>query len=164
MDPISTKTLKRLANLSREFDDLYIGNNVLYGVGGGHIHISGDSFCATFTAYTIKSRPDECYPAELHTEFNGVTFMALLTREKYEALHPPINDVSIVGHVGHWHSVDSRRMKKNGADEEIFVYLMEHDDYGDEAPFVAVDIQFNSLEEDISNGLDEMLERGWENA
>lgn len=59
--------------------------------------------------------------------------------------------LKVKGHIGTWHSIDSRKL-----DGHIY-FLMEHDEYGDEAACVVVDDTGQLVVEDVCNGWDEVL-------
>lgn len=73
---ITKATLRRMANLSREYDDLYIKTGLI-GVGDKYIQLREENFIATFPDYETSKRDRAEYPEELSAEFNGVKFIAI---------------------------------------------------------------------------------------
>ena len=59
--------------------------------------------------------------------------------------------VKIQGHIGTWHTIDNawHRGKR--------VFLMEHDEYGDEAACLIVDHYGNIIMEDVWNGFSDLV-------
>ena len=73
---ISEATLRRMAKLSREYDDLYIKTGFI-GVGDKYIQLQEEHFIATFPDYETSKRDFHTYHEELSAEFNGVKFIAI---------------------------------------------------------------------------------------
>jgi len=64
---------------------------------------------------------------------------------KFENIH-------ISGHIGTWHVIDSTEY------EGETIYLLEHDDWGDEAAGLIVNEDLEILMDDIWNGFDDFFE------
>ncbi|MGF6990429.1 hypothetical protein M2150_001690 [Lachnospiraceae bacterium PM6-15] len=60
-------------------------------------------------------------------------------------------DIKVEGHRGKWYSIDTM-FDKDGE----MLFLMEHSTYGDEAPGIIIDKDFNLIAEDIWNGFDDL--------
>lgn len=58
---------------------------------------------------------------------------------------------SVDGHLGTWHTIDSMKLG------ELKLFLMEHDEYGDETACVIVDSNGKLLAEDVWNGFDQEI-------
>lgn len=59
-------------------------------------------------------------------------------------------NIKIEGHIGKWHSIENKYFGNH------MLYLMEHNDYGDEAACVIIDEDNNIVVEDVFNGFDEL--------
>lgn len=59
--------------------------------------------------------------------------------------------ISVDGHFGTWHAIDSMKLG------ELKLFLMEHDEYGDEVACVIVDSNGKLLAEDVWNGFDQEI-------
>ena len=59
--------------------------------------------------------------------------------------------LAVDGHLGTWHTIDSMRLG------ELKLFLMEHDEYGDETACVIVDSNGKLLAEDVWNGFDQEI-------
>jgi len=59
--------------------------------------------------------------------------------------------LSVDGHFGTWHTIDSMKLG------ETQLFLMEHDEYGDETACVIVDSNGKLLAEDVWNGFDQEI-------
>lgn len=57
--------------------------------------------------------------------------------------------LTVDGHLGTWHTIDSMKL------DELKLFLMEHDEYGDETACVIVDSNGKLLAEDVWNGFDQ---------
>lgn len=77
--------------------------------------------------------------------------------------------VKVEGHVGTWHTIDSGVFvltpdTDDGRPLTIRkrLFLMEHEEYGDEAACVIVDEDGTLVLEDVWNGYDDLEGAGWE--
>lgn len=59
--------------------------------------------------------------------------------------------LAVDGHFGTWHTIDSMKLG------ELKLFLMEHDEYGDETACVIVDSNGKLLAEDVWNGFDQEI-------
>ncbi len=75
--------------------------------------------------------------------------------------------IQVEGHYGTWHVIDdgwyALTPDVNGEPKtyRAHCFLLEHDEYGDEAASVIVDQDGRLLLEDVYNGFDDLLEAGW---
>ena len=60
--------------------------------------------------------------------------------------------IIVEGHVGSWYTIDTQ------ITDGILYLLLEHEEYGDEAPCVIIDIDGNLVLEDVYNGFDDLDE------
>jgi hypothetical protein len=60
-----------------------------------------------------------------------------------------MDNVKIKGHKGTWYSIDSKVYDG----KELF--LMEHEQYGDEAPCIIIGADLSLVAQDIDNGFDD---------
>lgn len=60
--------------------------------------------------------------------------------------------IKVYGHIGTWYVIDT--MLWNGEE----VYLLEHEQYGDEVPCVIVNGERELILEDVYNGFDDLEE------
>ena len=60
--------------------------------------------------------------------------------------------IEVRGHVGYWHIIDHTQLR----DKDI--YLLEHDEYGDEAANIIIDDNKNVLLDDVYNGFADYYE------
>lgn len=68
--------------------------------------------------------------------------------------------IKINGHYGTWYVIDEdvfHRPTRNGI-EDIPVYLLEHEQYGDEAAGLIIDDNMDVVLEDVWNGFDDLRE------
>lgn len=72
-------------------------------------------------------------------------------QQKQEAKEVTVDtdDLSVAGHHGKWHTIDSRDV------EGHTFFLMEHNDYGDEAPCIIVDEQGKLAISNVYDGFDD---------
>lgn len=71
-----------------------------------------------------------------------------------------LTPIVISGRIGTWHPIDSGDYIKD--DQTLRLYLMEHDEYGDEAACVIIDEDANEILDEVYNGFDDLLDAGWE--
>lgn len=65
--------------------------------------------------------------------------------------------IRINGHYGTWYVAEEDILHRpNG--EEIPVYLLEHEEYGDEAAWLCVDDDLNVILEEVWNGKEDLRE------
>ena len=76
-------------------------------------------------------------------------FMEEQEHKKDGLIHGDSDQIAVEGHVGTWYAIDETEV--NG--EKFF--LLEHEEYGDEAACVAVNEQGKLVAEDLWNGFDE---------
>ena len=75
--------------------------------------------------------------------------------------------IQVEGHYGTWHVIDdgwyalTPDIKGEPKTYRAHCFLLEHDEYGDEAASVIVDQDGRLLLEDVYNGFDDLLEAGW---
>ena len=78
--------------------------------------------------------------------------------------------IRIPGHVGTWYVIDdgwyTYTPDENGVPKthRVHCFLLEHEQYGDEAACLIVDETGFILADDVYNGLDELLEAEWREA
>ena len=68
--------------------------------------------------------------------------------------------IKISGHCGPWYVVEQdifHRPTENGT-EDIPVYFLAHEIYGDEAAWIMVDDDLNVILEEVWNGVDDLRE------
>lgn len=66
--------------------------------------------------------------------------------------HERFDGVAVKGHIGTWHSIELAYTKGKK------VWLLEHDEYGDEAGMLWVDENLNVIVADVWNGLLDLIE------
>lgn len=60
------------------------------------------------------------------------------------------NNIKIKGHIGTWYVIDE------GYHNGKKVYLLEHEEYGDEAAALVVDQDLNIIMDDVWNGFNDL--------
>lgn len=70
------------------------------------------------------------------------------------------DNITVEGHVGTWYVVDAAVYCKDGIAKTV--YLLEHEDYGDEAACLIVDENAALIMEDVWNGFSDLEDDGWE--
>jgi hypothetical protein len=63
------------------------------------------------------------------------------------------DNIKVEGHKGTWYVVDEAEYKG------CKLFLLEHETYGEDAPWIAIDAQGKLVMEDITDGKDDLLER-----
>ena len=71
-----------------------------------------------------------------------------------------LTPIVIPGRIGTWHPIGSGDYIKD--DQALRLYLMEHDEYGDEAACVIIDEDGTEILDEVYNGFDDLLDAGWE--
>ena len=69
--------------------------------------------------------------------------------------------IKIPGYRGTWYVVEEdvfHRPLNNGTTEDIPVYFLEHETYGDETAWICVDDDLNVVLDDVWNGKDDLRE------
>lgn len=61
--------------------------------------------------------------------------------------------IAIAGHIGTWHVIETEITPTHG-----MLFLLEHDEYGDETAGLIVDKFGNIVMEDVWNGFDDYLD------
>ena len=75
--------LNQLVKLQKDFRELYRDSSVgVAGVADMGVHLTLESFVATFNDYNTHTRDSEIYPIELQTEYEGVLFFCILKKEQ----------------------------------------------------------------------------------
>lgn len=69
--------------------------------------------------------------------------------------------IEVKGHVGTWYVIDEATYSKSDYGR-VHVFLLEHEDYGDEAACVIVDADGELIMEDVWNGFGDLEDDGWE--
>lgn len=75
--------------------------------------------------------------------------------------------IKVEGHIGTWYVIDSGvfELTQDEAGRPVTIratcFLLEHEEYGDEAANVIVDQDGNLLLEDVHNGFNSLEEAGW---
>ena len=75
--------------------------------------------------------------------------------------------IKIEGHRGTWYVIDEGHFVLTPDTErgpETFhahCFLLEHEQYGDEAPCLIVDQDGNIIADEVYNGFDDLVEAGW---
>lgn len=59
-------------------------------------------------------------------------------------------NIKVTGHKGTWYLIDTGYYRGRK------VYLLEHEEYGDEAPCIIIDAKGNLILEDVYNGLGDL--------
>lgn len=72
-----------------------------------------------------------------------------LTKGEHE-MDSKKENIKVAGHVGTWYVISQTR--KNGRT----LYLLEHEQYGDEAACIIVDGKMNVVKEDVYNGFEDL--------
>ena len=156
----------------------------------GNIIFTEDSYAAPYTlaarTYTVSSdnkayRPNMGGYSIYGSSADGTDAMVRL--EQYMAaeqggkdgwkvdycyLAEPIehnsDHISVDGHVGTWYVVDDGSFTAPGARYPVRCFLLEHEEYGDEAAALIVSASGVVLLDDVYNGFDDLLEAGWTHA
>lgn len=80
-------TLNQLVKLQKDFRELYCDTTVgIAGVADKGVHLTTESFVATFTDYDKLTRDSFRYPIEFRTEHEGVRFFCILEKEEYDEI------------------------------------------------------------------------------
>lgn len=66
----------------------------------------------------------------------------------------PQEHIHVAGHKGTWYVIDTTVTLKHGK-----IYLLEHEQYGDETASLIIDSGLNVLVEDVCNGFDDYSEK-----
>lgn len=80
---------------------------------------------------------------------------------------PTADHIRIPGHIGTWYVIDDGwylyTPDKEGMPKtyRVHCFLLEHEQYGDEAAGLIVDEHGRIILDDVYNGLDELSEAGW---
>lgn len=80
---------------------------------------------------------------------------------------PASDHIHIPGHVGTWYVIDDGwylyTPDENGVPKthRVHCFLLEHEEYGDEAAGLIVVEHGRIILDDVYNGLDELSEAGW---
>lgn len=75
--------------------------------------------------------------------------------------------IKVEGHYGTWHVIDdgwyifTPDTPEGPETITVHCFLLEHDEYGDEAASVIVTQDARLLAENVCNGFDDLLEAGW---
>lgn len=83
------------------------------------------------------------------------------------AITPASDHIHIDGHIGTWYVIDDGWYEYTPDDEgvpkthRVHCFLLEHEEYGDEAAGLIVDEHGRIILDDVYNGLDELTEAGW---
>lgn len=96
---------------------------------------------------------------------NSLEGVINMTKEEFEALERCEKDeqtylknvlsniqqkgIVIEGHIGTWHVIDSKYFMGDA------IFLLEHDDFGDDVPCLIVNEYFKVLMDDVYNGFDD---------
>lgn len=76
---------------------------------------------------------------------------------KNNTLTADSDNIKIEGHIGTWYVID--QITYDRAPYTLGqLFLLEHEDYGDEAACLIVDSQGNIVMEDVWNGFDDLLD------
>ena len=79
--------LNQLVKLHKDFRELYRDPAVgIAGVDDMGVHLTTESFVATFTDYSTHTRDSFRYPLEFRTEHGGVRFFCILEKEEYDEI------------------------------------------------------------------------------
>jgi hypothetical protein len=70
-----------------------------------------------------------------------------LNRENMGLTKNKLDEIEIDGYVGSWYVIDERETEMHGT-----IYLLEHEEYGDETYCIIIDSNKNILLEDVWNG------------
>lgn len=82
-------------------------------------------------------------------------------------LTPSSDHIPIPGHIGTWYVIDDGwyiyTPDENGVPKtyRVHCFLLEHEEYGDEAAGLIVDEHGRIILDNVYNGLDELSEAGW---
>lgn len=70
------------------------------------------------------------------------------------------DNIAVEGHIGTWYVVDAAVYRKGSVAKTV--YLLEHEDYGDEAACLIVDENATLIMEGVWNGFGDLEDDGWE--
>ena len=128
----------------------------IYDIVAGTFAVVGltdDSFGSLKDALALKYAKLFEQPEQFAKLGDKIVAIPMISEEqqKQEAKEVTVDtdDLSVAGHHGKWHTIDYREV-----DGHTF-FLMEHNDYGDEAPCIIVDEQGRLAISDVYDGFDE---------
>ena len=63
-------------------------------------------------------------------------------------------NIKIKGHIGRWYVIDEGYQQLNGTQQ--YLYMLEHETYGDEAECLIIDKDLNLILDEVYNGWDDL--------
>jgi hypothetical protein len=87
-------------------------------------------------------------------------------RPKWQAgatITESMEHIRIEGHTGTWYVIDSGKFYNHGfGSAPHYFFLLEHEEYGDEAASLIVDDEGEIILDDVWNGFNDLEDEGWE--
>lgn len=99
-----------------------------------------------------------------HTDREPLAAWAIsMWPSKYSMVESDGDGIAIEGHRGTWYVIDEGNFAKESEEptEVSHLFLLEHEEYGDEAACLIVDRSGNIMMDDVWNGFDDLEEAGW---